>query len=432
MRHAWLSVALAVVIPVVANAQVTQAPSDIEARLRALEEQVQVLQAEIAALKGVRAAEQPPPAPAVAQPLAMPATPAQLAAAPTGGDQPAPGQLPVYGGMTAGKLLNPDVGLIGNFITASGESRGGSESVAPFPFMTLQESEASFQAIVDPFARADFFLAIGEEGIEVEEGYISFPTIPGGVLVKAGKFRANFGRLNAFHNHTLPWIDRPLVMFNLLGGATEDPDTGIKDAGVSVSRIIPAGNLFLEATGELFRGDSGTLWQADRRRDVAFVGRVRSYGDITEDTNLEAGFSYGRGRNDQGSDFLTQLYGVDLTLRWKPLRRAKYRSFVARNELMWSRREESTGRQNAFGTFLSADYQLSRRWFAGARYDWAERARVAGVHDWGASTVLTFWPSEFSQVRGQYRRTRYAEGSVANELLFQVLFTIGAHGAHPF
>ena len=35
-------------------------------------------------------------------------------------------------------------------------------------------------------------------------------------------------------------------------------------------------------------------------------------------------------------------------------------------------------------------------------------------------------------MRGQYRRTHYAEGATANEFLFQFLFSIGAHGAHPF
>jgi hypothetical protein len=45
---------------------------------------------------------------------------------------------------------------------------------------------------------------------------------------------------------------------------------------------------------------------------------------------------------------------------------------------------------------------------------------------------LTYWPSEFSQIRGQYRRIRYDEGPVATELLFQFLISIGAHGAHPF
>ena len=48
------------------------------------------------------------------------------------------------------------------------------------------------------------------------------------------------------------------------------------------------------------------------------------------------------------------------------------------------------------------------------------------------SWLLTYWPSEFSQVRGQYRRTSFAEGFKANELLFQFLFSIGAHGAHIF
>lgn len=434
-RSRVLAVLALLCVPARAVAQSAQGQSDLERRLQALEQQVQALQTEIAAFK---AAGSPSPAKEPRTAEGAPAAPAptgagQLTAAPTGGDQPAPAQLPVYGGQTAGRLLNPDVGMIGNFISATGKSRGGSDAVAPIPFMTLQESEASFQAIVDPYARADFFLAIGEEGIEVEEGFVTFPTIPGGLLVKAGKFRANFGRLNAFHNHTLPWIDRPLVMYNLLGGATDDPDTGIKDAGVSVSRLVPAGNLFLEATGEIYRGDSGTLFQSSRRQDLSAVGHLRAYTDITESSNLEVGGSYARGHNDTGSDFITQLYGADFTFRWKPLQRAIYHSFVARSELMWSRREDLTTRHRAFGGYASADYQVQRRWFVGARADWAERARNADIRDHGLSAVLTYWPSEFSQVRSQYRRTRYGDQEVtANELLMQVLFTIGAHGAHPF
>jgi len=323
--------------------------------------------------------------------------------------------------------------MIGNFVSATGQSRGGSLSIAPIPFATLQESEASFQAIVDPYARADFFLAIGEEGIEVEEGYVSFPTLPGGFLVKAGKFRANFGRLNAFHNHTLPWIDRPLVMYNLLGGSPLDPDTGIKDAGVSVARLIPAGKLFLEGVAEIYRGDSGTLYKSNRRSDFSTVGHLRAYADLTDQTNIEIGGSYSRGHNELGSAFITQLYGTDVTLRWRPLSRAIYHSMAARTELMWSRRDQLPSLQRAFGGYASLDYGFMRRWFIGGRYDWADRADSAAIQDRGQSAVLTFWPSEFSQVRSQYRRTRYGEdGRVANELLFQVLFTIGAHGAHPF
>jgi hypothetical protein len=34
--------------------------------------------------------------------------------------------------------------------------------------------------------------------------------------------------------------------------------------------------------------------------------------------------------------------------------------------------------------------------------------------------------------RAQYRRSRYMDSITANELLFQLQFSIGSHGAHPF
>ncbi len=60
-------------------------------------------------------------------------------------------------------------------------------------------------------------------------------------------------------------------------------------------------------------------------------------------------------------------------------------------------------------------------------------ARVdARAIDLGQSVFLTFWPTEFSQVRGQYRRISFAEGMKSHEFLFQLNFSIGAHGAHVF
>ena len=95
-------------------------------------------------------------------------------------------------------------------------------------------------------------------------------------------------------------------------------------------------------------------------------------------------------------------------------------------------RHYPNGVQSALGYYLSGDFQFARRWFAGARYDRSKHADDATQVDKGQSAILTYWPSEFSQVRGQYRRTNYALGDVANELLFQFQFSIGAHGAHPF
>ena len=333
-------------------------------------------------------------------------------------------QLPVYGGATAlSKILNPDVSIIGDFIGSAGRN-----SVRPVPSLEMHESEAGFQAIVDPYARADFFISFGEEGVNLEEGYITFTSLPAGFVAKVGKMRASFGKVNTQHNHVLPWIDRPLVTENLVGG-----EDGINDAGFSLTRILPAPkNFFLEATGQVFRGDSDEVFKANNRRDLSVVGYLRGYRDLTESTNLDLGLSYARGHNELGTGFISQLYGADATLRWKPLRRSIYHSFLSRTELIWSHRQETAALQRAFGLYSSAEYRLNRRWTAGGRYDRSGRMREPNLTDNGFSTVLTYWPSEFSQIRGQYRFARYAEGKDGNELRFQFLFSLGAHGAHPF
>jgi hypothetical protein len=130
--------------------------------------------------------------------------------------------------------------------------------------------------------------------------------------------------------------------------------------------------------------------------------------------------------------FTTRLIGLDATLRWRPLQRSIYRSFVGRTEFIWSRRDQFGGPEHTTGYYVSGDYQFSRRWFAGIRYDSSGHADAESIVDRGQSLLLTFWPSEFSQVRGQYRRTKYGVGSTANEFLFQLVFSIGVHGAHPF
>src|SRR4030095_8055270 len=84
------------------------------------------------------------------------------------------GTLPVYGAAAASsKIFNPDIAVIGDFLGAAGHN-----TVNPSPAFAMHESEASFQAIVDPYARADFFLSFGEEGVDLEEGFVTFPTVP--------------------------------------------------------------------------------------------------------------------------------------------------------------------------------------------------------------------------------------------------------------
>jgi len=417
--------------------EIDQLKRDFDALKQQYGDRLSALESKLAAAEGQRPAGQPAAAPV--QPPAEPTPPqaaapqqptAQVPPGAEGAGGPA-GALPVYGStVAASKVFNPDMAVIGDFLGAAGVNHNPN---AP-PSLEMHESEASFQAVVDPYARADFFISFGEEGVNLEEGYLTLTSLPGGLLTKVGKMRAAFGKVNTLHNHVLPWADRPLVSQNLVGG-----EDGIDDAGISVARLIPNPWLFLEATGQVFRGDSSDVFKASRRDELSYVGHLRGYQDINESTNIDLGVSFSRGHNDAeiGNDnafgvFTTNLYGVDATLRWRPLQRSIYRSFVGRGELIWSRRDQLSGLQKANGFYVSADYQFARRWFAGVRVDASDRATDASLRDKGESFVVTYWPSEFSQVRGQYRRTDYALGDPANEFLFQFQFSIGAHGAHPF
>lgn len=195
-----------------------QAESDVQKRLKADEDRISALESEIKVLKAAltaapsasTAAQQGAPAPAPSTAEQAPAqAPSQPQKPPITAEQAPPtvaanpalpgesaGQLPVYGGASAAaKALNPDISVIGDFLGSIGRN-----PTRPVPSLQMHESEVGLQAIVDPYARADFFLSFGEEGVNLEEGYITFTALPAGFVAKVGKMRAAFGKVNTLHN----------------------------------------------------------------------------------------------------------------------------------------------------------------------------------------------------------------------------------------
>jgi hypothetical protein len=359
------------------------------------------------------AAAQPAPAPVAATPQDATSAPADQSSS----------------AMLAGssKVFNPDTSVIGNFLGTTGKNPFSTQ-----PSMQLTEAELSLQAVVDPYARADFFLSATPEGLEVEEGYATFTSLPKQLLLKVGKMRAQFGKVNTLHTHAMPTADRPLVTNNLVGG-----EDGLSDSGVSLSKLIANPFVYLEATGEVFAG-TGDVFQSSQRSRPTYVGHIRAYRDLSEDKNIDLGVSYAHGQTDdvaadQGLSLHKDLIGVDATFRYRPLRRAIYRRLNLRTELIWSRQQlPGSTETTAFGVYGLGEYQFAQRWYAGARIDRSGRALDGSQIDNGGSIFLTFWPTEFAQLRGQFRHTSFAEGESANEGLFQVNFAIGAHGAHAF
>ena len=332
------------------------------------------------------------------------------------------GALPVYGNTSAlSKIFNPDMAVIGNFVGAAGKN-----AVNPMPALRLNEAEASFQAIVDPYARADFFLSASPEGLEVEEGFITFTSLPGNLLVKVGKMKAQFGKVNTMHSHILPWVDEPLAMANLLGG-----EEGLNDSGISVSKLILNPVMFLEATGRGLQRRQQPVQElqaerSDLRRPPARVSR-RHGRDQPGPRHVHRLRAQRRGSGLQDAALRRRRDGP------LPPAAPGHLQALPRADGALLERSRAAARQCVGVRCLrqrgvSVRAPLVRRHAPGllrarGRPDAERQERVA--------------PADLLAERVQpgprpVPPHAYAERVVANEMLFQFLFSIGAHGAHVF
>ncbi len=270
LRLVLVALTLAIWLP--ARRVAAQTPAPDQAEVQALKAELEKARLELEALRQqydqrLAALEQK-----LAQLTGTPAEAAPVAPPPVPPPEVAPPAEPVATGAGASafaKVFNPDISVIGNMLGAAGHN-----PVEDSPALEMSEAEASFQAVVDPYAKADFFIAVGPEGAELEEGFITFNTLPGHFLLKAGKLRANFGKVNTQHSHTLAWTDRPLVTRNLVGG-----EEGLADSGLSLSRLVLNPWFFLEATGEVYGGRS-ELFEGNERSQLTYVARLRGYRDL--------------------------------------------------------------------------------------------------------------------------------------------------------
>ena len=327
-------------------------------------------------------------------------------------------------------LLNPNISAIGWFQGQAGDALDRTDTSA----FQLREVELGYQATVDPYSRADFFISVSpDEGIDVEEGYLTLLTLPAGFSAKLGKFRSNFGKFNRTHPPETPFADRPLAAERFLG------EEGLSGIGASVSWLAPL-PFYLNFDGEVTNTPDSTevpAFAEYRGKDLMYLARASTFFDLGETTNLTLGGSYANGANGPqatADPLITpdarraQLYGADLTFRWKNPKRAIYRALTTQVE--WMARDPDGGPRRT-GGYAWADYQFARRWHLGGRYDWSQA--IAGLADdatTGGLGFLTFTPSEFWALSLQAQDRDFDAGSMS--YFFKTTFNIGPHGQHPF
>jgi len=100
----------------------------------------------------------------------------------------------------------------------------------------------AFQGRLSPSVRGDLVVAAEQEyladdstevDLHIEEAFISFLDLPGGLQAQVGRKLLAFGRLNPIHPHHWAFADTPLALNNLFG------DHPWLDDGAEISYLVP-------------------------------------------------------------------------------------------------------------------------------------------------------------------------------------------------
>jgi hypothetical protein len=289
----------------------------------------------------------------------------------------------------------------------------------------VREFEFSFQSALDPYAKTKIFMSASQEGVSVEEGYAYWSGLPGGLRLDLGRFRQQVGELNRWHPHALPESELPLVLREYFG------DEGLKGDGLGVYWTVPFGGGAAgtyELWGQATLANNEALFAGGRR--LAGLGHLNAFWEVSPAVFFQIGGSVVGGQNPDSS-LSTVVYGADFRLTWRPPAQALYHSFTLRGEGYLNRRSVGGVIQHYSGAFVSAQYQVTRRIFAGTRFDWVEPLTVPDRHTWAVVPSLTWWQSEWVYLRleGQYQRDALLGGGYANNnrVVLQTVWAIGPH-----
>lgn len=371
--------------------------------------------------------------------------------------------------------LNPDISAVGIFSAAyysEDDPLLRAEADPENTGINLQELELGFRSVVDPYFKFDSFVSITQEHVELEEAYgTTLMSLPLNSQIRAGVMRSKFGRINTLHRHDQNFVTLPVVATRFLG-------EHFNPAGVEANFLLPA-PWFSELTMAVSSPEVETP-SFDRDGDSNNLGRLlynfrlANFFELSESLGVTAGGSYATGSNGTDRGNRTNLFGLDLYAKYRPLKNNPYQEVALQTELMYRNAETLEGDLDDYGFYSQVVYRFAKRWRAGVRFGMVDTDDPLSMHEgehgdheddhnhmrslvqlaqedhdeeghehgeselglfgkeYRISTMLTFAPSEFSLLRLQYDYLDqdFAENQHAIFLQFQ--YAIGAHGAHPF
>jgi hypothetical protein len=330
-------------------------------------------------------------------------------------------------------VTNPDISVIGQMRTfLTNDPADSNRNRAQFSF---DESELVFDAALNPYAHGTFVFAVADGGVEVEEGYLNIVRgLPDGFALKAGKYRAGFGRLNAVHPHAYPFVDRFRVLAAYLPG-----DESYNEVGGQISYRLPLpGNLSSTLSADILQGSTFHPDQSAAR--PALLGRWANSFMLNGTSSMEIGASLTHGTNNPALKTTTTIGGLDVKAKlWlSPLN-----SLVLQGEAFALDRQSATvdslsgeiakSHLRPAGGYLFADYTWHKRWEGGMTYERYQRLEPDKPWDQAYGAFLGFaLMEETTLFRLQWNRFVPDGGDACTTYTFQLVFSMGPHKPHQF
>lgn len=351
---------------------------------------------------------------------------------------------------------------------AGGHDHGGSRG------FSLDHTEVTLGANIDPTLRGYANLAFADEEVAVEEAWFQTLALGRGLSIKGGRFLSGIGYANEQHPHAWDFADNSL-MYSVLYGEHLAQD------GIQVKWLAPT-DTFLEFGAEFGRGANFPGSDAGGNKNGAGSWSVFAHvgDDLGASSSWRAGVSYLSAKpkdrssivddlNDVEAETLftgtSRIWMADFVWKWAPEGNPKAQNFKFQAE--YFRRTERGGltcidpdagtagdlcdgdpvdayRSRQSGWYAQAIYQFMPRWRAGLRYDRLNSGSVdfglnnaaipvADYHPGKWSLMADYSPSEFSRFRLQLAQDRSMQGSPDDrQVSLQYLHSLGTHGAHKF
>ena len=288
----------------------------------------------------------------------------------------------------------------------------------------LNYAELEIFSTVGPYLDVFSAFHIAKDGIEIGELYGTSRAMPYGLRLKGGKFKSEFGRINSKHQHAWDFSSIPLVFESFFG------QEGLNDEGVQLQWIAPT-DLYLMAGIEAMQGSNEYSF-GDTDGINQMVAYLKTAVDLTDMTTLLGGVTYMQGKDGFGD---TKIYGADLTIRTSL---DSYSSLKWQNELLYRKKPLEDGSvADQAGLYSELIYDYNQNWSGGIRYDTLFK-NIPGEPEPldRYSAMLMYKPFEFTKLRLQYTydKSKYFAGEQKNmqEILLDLTFEAGAHGAHAF